>query len=265
VVSLNPALTETIVALGGAEQLVGIGQFDPAVPGRDDLPRLGDAFTVSLEALAALGPDLVLVNGASLAERLSPLTGAARVEVVRTDTLDDVLASARTVGTLLGRVEAGGLLARRLEQAFPAARERAARRARSGAPAPTVLVVLQHAPLYVAGRGSYVHELLELVGAIDVAGDLDAAWPTLSEEALVQRAPDVILDASGGVEQGLDAPAVLARWRAYPTLPAVRNRRVVVIASDALFRPGPRLVDAVEELEHWVHDRADQERGDDTK
>lgn len=253
VVSLNPALTETVIALGGAAHLVGIGQFDPAVPGRPGLPRLGDASNVSLEALAALDPDVVLVNGDALARRLAPLAPIARVETVRTDSLPDVLASARAVARLLGIPSAGDELATRLERSFAAARARAATRAAAGVMRPKVLVVLQHRPLYVAGGGSYVHELLTMVGADDAAGDLDSAWPTLSEEALVLRAPDVVLDASSGVEPGVDSAAVLARWSAYPTLPAVRTGSVIAVSSDALFRPGPRLPEAVLELERLLY------------
>jgi len=251
IVSLMPAVTETLIALGAGDRLVGIGRFDPPVPGRPDLPRLGDAFDVSLESVTGLEPDLVLLNSRRTAAALAPLAKVARVETVPTDRLADVLESIGRIGVLLGVEDRATALREGLEADLAAARARAA--ARIEAPAPTVLVVLQHRPFYVAGGGSYVHELLTVIGARNVTGDLVDAWPTLSAEALVARAPEVVLDASQGVEPEADAAVIRERWERFETLPAVRSGRVHAVVGDALFRPGPRIPEALEQLEELVY------------
>ena len=245
VISLVPTLTEIVVDLGGGDRLVGIGRYDPAVPGRPDVPRLGDAFSVSLEAVTALDPDVVLVNGVALAERLAPLADGIRIETLPTDRLSDVHDSVERLGGLLDRPLAARALSDRLSAAVTAARGRAA--GRTGPP-PSVLLVVQRRPLYVAGAGSYLHELLDAVGARNAAGDLAEAWPVLSDESVAARAPDVVLDASAGTSDPGGAVGPLA---------GVPAERVVWLGDEAepLFRAGPRLPDALALLERLLFQR----------
>ena len=253
IVSLVPSLTETLVALGAADALVGIGRFDPGVPGRPGLPRLGDTMSVSVEAVTATAPDVVLVNGAGLRDRLAGLPHGIELRTVPTDRLSDALTSIRALGELTGREGAAAELVQRLETAVAAARARTRERA---GPPPRVLFVVQTSPVYTTGRGSYLHELLEIVGADNVAGDIDSAWPTLSMEGVLARAPDVVLDASAGVDASPDARRAAADlWKRYPTLPAVAAGRVHALGaeSEALFRSGPRLLQAIALLERLVH------------
>ncbi len=247
VVSLVPTLTETVVELGAGELLVGIGRFDPDVPEQPDIPRLGDAFSVSLEAVAALEPDVVLVNGVRLAARLKPLEPAIRVEVLATDRIEDVLATIERLGAITDRPLAARALSDRLHAALTSARARARERA---GPPPSVLVVVQRRPLYTAGAASYLHELLEAIGARNAAGDLPEAWPVISDESVVARAPDVVLDASFGTSDPDARPEPLT---------GLADARVLVLGkeSEALFRAGPRLPEALEILERLVFDAAD--------
>ena len=242
IVSLVPTLTEIVIDLGAADRLVGIGRFDPEVPDHVDLPRLGDAFSVSLEAVAALDPDVVLVNGVGLAERLAPLAPGVRIDVLPTDRLEQVHASVERLGELTGRPLAARSLRDRLLSAMTKARTRAAERAGSH---PRVLVIVQRRPLYVAGGGSYLDELLRAVGAENAAGDLDEAWPVLSEESVVARAPDVVLDASAGTSD----PGVAAE-----PLTGVAGDRVIRLGAEGepLFRAGPRLPEALALLERLL-------------
>jgi ABC-type Fe3+-hydroxamate transport system substrate-binding protein len=254
IVSLVPSHTETLIALGAGERLVGIGSLDAPVPGREDLPRLGDAHSVSLESVAALEPDVVVVNGEQLAARLEPLGDLTRVEVLRTDRLADVFAAVERLAALGGRAASGERLVWTMRASLAAARERAARR--SG-PAPRVLVVVQRRPMYTAGAGSFVHELLEAVGAENVAGDLAAAWPVIAEESVVARAPTVILDSSAGETDTAEGrAALLASWARFDTLPAVRDGRVHILGPEGqpLFRAGPRLPEALALLERLLYE-----------
>jgi len=242
VVSMVPTLTETVLELGAGGLLVGIGEYDPAVPGRPELPRLGDAFSVSLEALTALEPDVVLVNGTRIAARLEPIQPAIRVEVLPTDRVADVLATIERLGVITDRQAAARALAGRLQASLTSARTRANERV---GPPPTVLVVVQRRPLYTAGAGSYLHELLEAVGARNAAGDLAEAWPVISEESVVARAPDIVLDASSGTSDPDAVPEPLT---------GLPNARVLVLGpdSEALFRAGPRLPEALALLERLI-------------
>jgi len=250
IVSLAPSFTEILVAIGASDALVGIGRFDPEVPGRADLPRLGDSFSVGLETLLALEPDLVLVNSRSTADALRPAASQVEVVAPATDRMDDVLALIEDLGRRSGHVREAADLRRSIDGALAAARERADARAALGVRAPRVLVVVERRPLYVAGRTSFVADLLRAVGAENAVDDVDQPWPSLSEEAAVARAPDVILDASEGDNATPEGrAALLEAWSRFPSIPAVRDGRVLVIREDSIFRGGPRIPEALAKLE----------------
>ena len=254
VVSLAPTFTETLIALGAADRVVGIGRFDPDVPGRPDVPRLGDAMGVNLETLTALRPDVVLVNARVLAEKLAPVASKIRVVELPTDRLDDALRAVGEIGRLVGRGREADGIVEKILAALDASSRRAKERTARGDARPRVLVVVQRRPFYSAGRGSFVDDLLTSVGAENVFGDVDQPWPTVSEESIVARAPTVILDASvGDVDTQAGRDALLADWRRFPTIPAVRAGRVLVIREDAIFRAGPRVPEAIEVLERLLY------------
>ncbi len=250
VVSLVPSFTEAIVALGAADRLVAIGNYDPEVPGRPDLPRIGDATSVNLETLLAVKPDLVLVNADALEAAVAPLRSRLRIVRLTNDRLADALSALERVAELVGRPDEGRALRKSIDASIAAARKRAAERAAVGDAPPRVLVVLQRRPLYTVGATSYLHDLLTAVGAENVTGDLQDAWPTLGEEALLARAPDVILDASvEDAEADLSQAELLERWAHFETLPAVRLGRIHVVRQDSLFRAGTRTPEALAVLE----------------
>ena len=260
VVSLAPAFTETLIALGATDRVVGIGKYDPDVPGRADVPRLGDAMSVDLESLTALQPDLVLVNATILADRLAPVAARIRVVVLPTDRLDDALRAVDEIARMTGRAEAGVRLRAGIDKSLQEARSRAAARREEGKRSPRVLVVVQRRPYYTAGAGSFVDDLLRAVGAENVFGDVAQPWPTVSEESIVAGAPDVILDASVGDVDTEEGRAALRRdWDRLSTIPAVRTGRVLVIREDAIFRAGPRIPEALATLERLLYGAAPAE------
>jgi ABC-type Fe3+-hydroxamate transport system substrate-binding protein len=253
VVSLAPAFTETLIALGAADAIVGIGRFDPPVPGHPDLPRLGDAMSVNLETLTALSPGAVLVNSTMLEEKLAPVASRLRVIRLPTDRLDEALFAVGEIARIVGREREGEALSATIRTALGSARARADERRRRGERPPRVLVVVQRRPLYTAGAGSFVDDLLRAVGAENVFGDVAQPWPEVGEESIVARAPDVILDASVGDVDTVAGREELAKdWQRFPTVPAVKSGRVLVIREDALFRAGPRIPEALAALERLL-------------
>jgi ABC-type Fe3+-hydroxamate transport system substrate-binding protein len=114
-----------------------------------------------------------------------------------------------------------------------------------------VLLVVGHRPLVVAGAGTLQDSLLTIAGGTNVAADAGQAWPQISPELVVARAPEVIVDLAMGTEAGgRDLFAALA------TVPAVRDGRVVRLGGDALLRAGPRVVEAAQALARAIHPEA---------
>lgn len=250
VVALAPSLAELCFALGAGDHVVGVSAFCDRPPEASRLPVVGDSKGVALEALAALRPDLVLVNSEAHRDLLRPLDGRVDVLFVRTDSIEGLLGAIEAIGERLGRSREARALARRIEQAVAGARRRAAR----GADSPRVLVVLQRDPFFVAGPGSYVDEVLGLLGLRNAAEGTGSPWPTLSAEALLALAPDVILDAATDARRAGRDPEreVRTYWARFPSLPAVRAGRVGTLTDPVALRPGPSLPEGIAALEESI-------------
>ncbi len=232
VVSLVPSATLTLDALGARDVLVGRTDFD-TLTWAADVPSVGGGLEPSLEALVALEPDLVL----RFAGEQDPTTPARLDELgvphaaIRPDGIDDILASVRIVGALVGRGPAAEELASDLR-----ARIDAVRSAHAGAPAPRVAYILGGTPPWVAGPGTYIDELIEVAGGVNVFSDLGALYASVSPEELVAREIDVILThGTSGVPDRL------------------RGRVPVVHVSDVLELPGPGVARAAEEVARLIH------------
>ncbi len=245
VVSLNPSLTAIVLALGAGERLVGVDDWSKKQnPVLAELPSVGGLYTPNLESLAALAPDLVLlVPSAEQRDfhgRLAEL-GIA-VEGFNPVRFDEVLASIAR----LGRITGSEAKARERVAAIRAARAEV-EAAVAGRPVRSAVLVLQRDPLFVVGGGNFIDEMLASAGARNLGREVEGSYPRISLEWLVARAPEVILDASHDAEP---APDYWARW---PSLPAVREKRVVSIPSGAATLPGPALDEALRLLARSVH------------
>jgi iron complex transport system substrate-binding protein len=245
IVSLAPSVTEILFGLGAGDRLVGVcGQCNwPAEV--EQLPRVGGYLAPSVEAVLAVEPGLVVVvpsPGNREAVRAVERAGVP-VLVVGDRTLDDLRGAIRAIAAALGDPERGEALVARIDGELEAVRRRVA-----GLPSRRVLLVVGHRPLIVAGGGTLQDELLRIAGGTNVAADVGQAFPQIATEVVVERAPDVILDAAMGTEEGgrdLFAPLT--------SVPAVANGRVVAIQPDALFRAGPRVGEAAAALARVIH------------
>lgn len=249
VVSLNPSLTEILLTIGAKDVLVGVDDYSANhTPEVADLPRVGGLFSPSLEAVVALAPDVVvLVPSAEqrdFRERLEALD--VRVEVFDNIQFDQVLENIERLGVMVGRSEA----ARDRIEAIRAAerRARAVRRSSNAeARPPRVLLVVQRDPVYVVGRGGFIDEMLDVLAADNLARVFDEPYPRVAVEWVVAQAPDVLIDLSP--EAGPDD----AFWSRWPSIPAVKNQRVVAIDAALISMPGARLDRALEALARGLY------------
>lgn len=249
IVSLAPSHTELLFALGVGDRIVGRTRFCDRPAAAKDIRVVGDAKAVQLETIVALAPDLVLTNAEAIVEMLAPIAQRVPVRMVPTDTLAQWQEAVRVVGDLVDRREAAAALTAELDAVIAGARSAARSHARE-----RILVVVQRSPFFVAGRGSYVHELLDILGYDNAAASLDSAWPSLSAEALVGLAPDAIIDAAPDAgASGLDPTEELnAFWSTFAMVPAVANGRVGRLTDDVVVRPGPDLRHAIEVLSESI-------------
>ncbi len=236
VVSLLPAGTETFLAIGALDRLVGRTRYD-VDPRTAGLPSVGGGLDPSLEALLALRPDLVVAFETASTSKVRTRLEALGVPVFAIQAQDtaDVYRNIRELGRLVGREGTADSVMAGIRAELDSVRA-----AVPPGPRPRVLYVASVDPPMMAGSRTYITELLSVAGAAPVTtGEDGSYWPRISLEELIRREPDVVM-----LPVGEDPTASVARLRAEPgwrDLRAVREGRVAVVDADLMNRPGPRI------------------------
>ncbi len=241
VVSLGPALTEMLYAVGAGDRLVGRTSFCNYPPAAAKVPAVGGATGWNEELVTSLRPDLILALEGRTAEveRLARLS-RARLEVLPTRHLADVWRNLARIGELVGERPRATRLVADLRAKVESRRKAAMARREH----PSVFYMVWDQPLMAAGPQSYLGDLVTLAGGRNIVPESNAgSYPTFSWEALLAADPDVILAAR-------DRGAALENLKArYPRLKAVRAGRVRTLPDDLISRPGPRVVQALDAVE----------------
>ncbi|HEU4557538.1 MAG TPA: cobalamin-binding protein [Longimicrobium sp.] len=247
IVALVPAVTETVIALGGADRLVGRTDFDKG-PVVERLPSVGGGLDPSIEKLVALRPDLVLgwetTGRAELRDRLTAL--GIPVFSVKLEDTTDVFRSISNLGRLTGTERTAHSLAAAMRGELSEVRASV-----NGAPRPSVFFVVWNDPPMTAGQRTFVSQVIEVAGGRNVFGDQQALWPNVSLEEIVRRQPDFVVVPIG--EQGtvrLEGLKTAVGWR---ELKAVREGRIVPVPAQVVNQPGPHLAQAARAMRDAIH------------
>jgi iron complex transport system substrate-binding protein len=255
VVSLAPSMTESIYALGMDDLLVGDTDYCDYPADAMKKHKVGGAINPSLEEIAALKPDVVLVTKGL--NRLETVQALERLGIpayaTNPRTIDEIRSSVHRLAEVLGNPAAGEALDHQLLQKENSLHERL----RSVTPK-RVLFVVWTDPLISVGKQTFIADALSQAGAISIV-ESSQDWPQMSLEEMVRLQPEILVFASGhseGVARDVEALAKRPGWNA---LDAVKHRRFAVI-SDAVNRPAPRLLSAVEDLARQLHPEAFSEK-----
>jgi iron complex transport system substrate-binding protein len=256
IVSLVPAVTEIIYALGAEDRLAGRTDYCEFPAAAKSKPSVGGMVNPSLETLVALKPDLVIATNEGNREETFQQVARLRIPVylVHATRLSALLDMIARLGELTGREAAVGPLTDGLQQ-----RVSAVRRAVAPFPRPRVLYVIWPEPLIVPGRASLLTELIDVAGGESVTGVQEQAYVRFSVEAAVALAPQVIVladhaSANGGASSaGRPEPE---KWRRFASVPAIRAGRLHSVDLSILHRYGPSVVDGLERLARIIHPEA---------
>lgn len=252
VVSLVPAVTEMLFAVGAGPQVVGVSSFD-AVPAEvSTRPRVGALLDPDLEKILSLKPDLVVTYGSqtSLHEQLAR-AGIAAFDY-RHGGIAETLDTMERVGDRTGHADGGRTAANGLRARLTSVRMRV-----EGRPRPRVLLVFGREPgtvrqVWASGGTGFLHDVLDVAGADNVFADVARENVQATTEMLLSRAPDVIVE----IHATARAPETPSPWEALSSIPAVKHGRVITLEGDVFVVPGPRLGDAAERLARALHPEA---------
>ena len=260
VVSLAPNLTENIFAVGAGDRLVGVTTFCNYPEEAKSIAKIGDTMTPNMESIIALKPDVVFVSTASQIETFTKTLEAngIAVYVARATRLFDVYHNLGELGILFGTVDESHKIIASLDD-----RERAIRdilgtnlpkdEQRDERPITRekrvsmvqVFVQISKEPLFTIGKDAFLNDLLQIAGGRSVTEEVASAFPKLSKETASALNPEaIILSESDDNKEPNEA---------FKNSPAVKNGRVYKVNADLLSRPGPRLVDALEQIARQLH------------
>lgn len=241
IVTLSPHLAELAYTAGAGDRLVGVVEFSDFPPPVAHLPRVGDAFRVDYEAVAALKPDLILAwtsgNPPQTVQRLRDL--GFRVVTLEPADLSDIGTQVAEIGALAGTAAAANVAAGQFESRLAALRASA-----QGAATLSVFVQLSERPYFTVTDRHFLGQGLRLCGGRNVFGGLPGLTAIVALESILDAAPDVIVASDMG---GTGGPP-LAGWARWKNLPAVKRGNLYALNADLLSRPSARILDGVASL-----------------
>ena len=254
IVSLVPAVTEMIYAMGDGARVAAVSNYDhfPADVAR--LPKVGGLLDPSVERILAIKPDLVIVYATQqeLIERLD----RARIPYFNYQhrALPDIMSTIRAVGARIGSAARAEALASGMERSLDDIRARTA-----ALPHPATLLVFERdraslRNVYASGGYGFLHDMLEIAGGRNVFASLKQQAVQASTEMLISSRPETIVElVYGDSLKHADLAGELRAWDALASVPAVRAHRIFALTGDQFVVPGPRVVDAARQLAHALH------------
>ncbi|HEX5068948.1 MAG TPA: ABC transporter substrate-binding protein [Vicinamibacterales bacterium] len=254
IVSLVPAVTEMLFAIGAGADVVGVSSYDRFPPEALSKPKVGALVDPDFERILSLRPDLVVVYGTQtdLIARLD----RARIPAFTYENfgLAEITATIRQLGDRLGRAAEASALAGRIDRDLAEIKRTVA-----GKPRPKTVLIFGREPgslrgIYASGGVGFMHDMLEIAGGIDIFADIKRQNLQATTEMLLTRAPEVIIEVHPGdpwPQSKIDDARRV--WSTLSTVPAVRTGRIYELVDDRLSIPGPRVAEAVRLLAAALH------------
>lgn len=251
IISLAPSNTEILFALGLGDRVVGVTEYCNYPKEATTKPKVGGFSTVDIEKVVSLQPDLILATRIHSKTAVPALEKLGLTVIALTPTsLDAVIKSINMVGEITGQNKQASQLVSNLRTRIETVDKKTKNLASNQRL--RVLYLTWHDPLMTAGTETIVDDIITKSGGQNIAYDISGD-KAINLETVIQRNPQVII-ASIGMGTGQDLP-----WQYVKTEPrlknteALLNNRVYKIDGDIIHRPGPRIVDALEQMAQFIH------------
>ncbi|MGB9586540.1 MAG: ABC transporter substrate-binding protein [Armatimonadota bacterium] len=242
IVSLAPSNTEILFSLGLQSRVVGVTRFCNYPADAKKKPKVGDV-NISVEKVISLKPDLVMAHG-TLNDSTVRALESHKVRIVTLDpnTIDQVMRDILMVGRITNKERQ----ASKIVEQISSTRSLIKRKLRGIKNKPKVLVAVQANPLWVAGTGTFVDEIITIAGGTNIASSGKPGFNPFFSEVAVAKNPDVIIVMTKGDKEVFSKGI----WK---RTAAVRHAQVHEVNPDLLVRPGPRLTDGMQMIARLLH------------
>lgn len=248
IVSVSPAETESLFALGLGDKIVGVSDYDDYPEAAKTKPKMGSIVKPTVEALIAAKPDIVF-TGVSMKEATVEELRKVGIQIFKVEpkTLDDVMNNILLYGQITDANEPAKQIVAKMKQDI----DKVQKAVKDVKPEAKKKVLLEFSPGWTVGKGEFMNELITIAGGVNVAAEMDiTGWAQMNEELIVKQNPQVILYASGIIDDKSKKPLeTLIRERAsWSKMDAIVNNQIFGLDVNSLSRPGPRVTDGLLEV-----------------
>lgn len=250
IVSLAPSNTEILFYLGLGDKVVGDTTYCDYPEEAKHRAKVGGFEEPSLEKIVALKPDLVLATGMHL-EMIKGLEDAGlNVLVFKPNTIEEIFNTMQTIGKAAGVEDKAVDLTKGLKARVNAVSQMAVKIPENQRP--TVYYEMWYQPLMSVGRNTLIGQIIKLAGGTNITDDCTEQYPQISEEVIIEKNPQVMINSYGHDAKKITPEEIAAR-KGWKDIAFVKNNRIYTIDSDILTLPGPRIVDGLEELAEYLY------------
>jgi len=242
IISLAPSNTEILFALGLGDKVVGVTNLCNYPPEALDKEKVGEYPIPDIEKIVALNSDLILVAHGTPMDVINSMAGLGlTVFGIKTTDLDDLLNDIRRIAEITDKEVEAQALTCEMESRIQAVTNQTDELEQR----PRVFYVVWHDPLWTAGSGTFIHELIEKGGGVNIFQNV-SGYPTISVEEVIARDPEIIITSEDSYDWAMNATELASTN-------ASQTGRIYTLDDDLVQRPGPRLVEGLEWFAHFIH------------
>lgn len=245
IISLSPAITEILFAVGVAENIVGVTDYCDYPAEAQQKPKVGSFQTPNLELIVDSEPD-VIFTAAGIQEDFIKQFDQLEIKVVVLDAqnIDQVMNNIRLAGQVSGATTKSTEVVEDIQRRLTSVKDRIA----SAKTKPTVFFEVWDDPLMTAGPGSFISDLISLAGGTNIAENTTEEFVEYNREMLLAKNPEIYI-----INSHAHTPEDIKNRPGYAGLSAVRENRVYSIEDDLVTLPGPRLIEGLEKMARIIH------------
>jgi iron complex transport system substrate-binding protein len=251
IVSLSPSNTEILFALGLGDRVVGVSDYSNYPPEAATKQSVGAYNNPDIETIVSLEPDLVLANTGQADSIYQELENKGlTVVAIIPKNVKEVLESITLIGKITGQDQEAAALVSNLQQRIDAITNQTSKL--TEAEKPRVCYIIWHDPIWTTGNGTFEDSLIQMAGGVNIAHDLNS-YVDINLETVIDANPQIMI---AGVGMGTGADLTYQFIQNEPRLAntdARINRKIYSVDMDIVARPGPRIVDALEEFFRLIH------------
>ena len=254
IISTSPSITEILFELGLQDRVVAVTDFCIYPEEACQLPSIGGVLNPDIETIVSLAPDLIILQSDSAKVKKNIKSLGIPTLSIQVRTISDIFESINRLGKELNCQEAAKKLLLLLKNKINSFKQRLA-----GQLPKKVLLLLGDSSdpahdLYAVGPGTFLNELLVLSGGKNILKNSKAQYPKLSKEYIIEQSPEIIIEA--GPKSNLSQKEIdyrVKQWNRFPSIQAVRDKRIYFIGADYILIPGPRLVKILENFAQVIN------------